>query len=70
MGDVAVRVEGGALVVGGAAGTKLTFYGRDIAYAAAGSGGVFEGQPYEFVRTASGQVGWIRVNGRVAKKDA
>jgi len=70
VGDVEVRQEEGAMVVGGGggAGTRLAFYGRDVAYAA--SGGGYVGSPYEFVRTPSGQVGWIRVNGRVAKKEA
>ena len=65
-----VRSDNGAVVVGGAAGggTRLLFYGRDVAYAAAGSG-AYEGQPYEFIRKSDGQVGWIRVNGRVAIRE-
>jgi hypothetical protein len=71
-GTTEVREEGGALVVGGGgggggAGTRLVFYGADIAYAASG-GSV--GTPYEFIRNPAGQVGWIRNNGRIARKDA
>jgi CubicO group peptidase (beta-lactamase class C family) len=62
-----VRFENGQLVVGGGqGGTTLTFYGRDVAYATSGS---YLGSPFEFVRTADGRVGWIRVNGRIAKRD-
>jgi CubicO group peptidase (beta-lactamase class C family) len=69
VGDVEVRSEGGALVIRGEGGapTRLVFYGPDVAYAE--SGGGFVGSPYEFVRTDAGQVGWIRVNGRVARKE-
>ena len=69
VGDVVVRRDGAGLVIaGGGAGTRLTFYGPDVAYAA--SGGGFVGSPYEFVRTDGGQIGWIRVNGRVARREA
>jgi len=71
----AVRVseEGGALIVGAvdgaaSAATRLVFYGPDLAYAASGSG-AYVGSPYEFIRTPAGEVGWIRVNGRVARMD-
>lgn len=67
-GNVQVREENGALVVsgGGPNGTTLTFYGKDVAYATAGS---YVGSPFEFVRTPEGRVGWIRVNGRIARLD-
>jgi len=70
---VQVSEEGGALIVGAvdgaaSAGTRLVFYGPDLAYAASGSG-AYVGSPYEFIRTAGGEVGWIRVNGRVARMD-
>jgi CubicO group peptidase (beta-lactamase class C family) len=67
-GDVFVRREGGSLIVGGggAGGTTIVFYGQDVAYATAGS---YVGSPYEFVRAPDGQVGWIRVNGRIARKE-
>jgi CubicO group peptidase (beta-lactamase class C family) len=61
VGTVEVRAEGGSLVIDGAA---VAFYGPDVAYAVSG------GRPFEFVRTGSGGVGWVRVNGRVARKDA
>ena len=69
-----VRVENGAIMVGGGGGggggggTRLLFYGRDVAYAA-GGGGVYEGQPYEFIRRPDGSVGWIRINGRIAARE-
>ena len=68
-GNVVVRQEAGKLIVGGNAqsgGTTIAFYGRDVAYAIAGS---YTGSPYEFIRAADGRVGWIRVNGRIAKRD-
>ena len=69
-GNVSVRPEAGKLVVGSGnaqgSGTTIVFYGRDVAYAIAGS---YTGSPYEFVRASDGSVGWIRVNGRIAKRD-
>ncbi len=67
-----VRAENGSVVVGGGTGTgtRLVFYGPDVAYAAAsGGGGAYEGSPYEFVRLPNGEIGWIRINGRVARRD-
>jgi CubicO group peptidase (beta-lactamase class C family) len=65
-----VRTEGGALVVdGGGSGTSrraITFYGPDVAYVISGSA---IGAPYEFIRAANGEVGWIRVNGQIARKE-
>jgi CubicO group peptidase (beta-lactamase class C family) len=61
VGTVEVRAEGSVLVVDRA---PVAFYGPDVAYAVAG------GRPFEFIRTAGGEVGWVRVNGRVARKDA
>ncbi len=46
--------------------SRLTFYGRDVAYALDGS---YVGTPYEFIRDGSGAVRWIRVNGRIARKE-
>ena len=66
LGNIQVREENGALIVGNANGTTLTFYGKDIAYATAGS---YVGSPFEFVRAPEGAIGWIRVNGRIARKD-
>jgi hypothetical protein len=63
-GTVEVREEGGRLMAGNVA---LTFYGADVAYATAGA---YVGQPYEFIRALDGSVGWIRVNGRIARRQA
>jgi CubicO group peptidase (beta-lactamase class C family) len=70
LGTVVVKDEAGTLVVSGTGGAgparaSMVFYGPDAAYATSGS---FTGSPFEFVRTPSGQVGWIRINGRVARK--
>jgi CubicO group peptidase (beta-lactamase class C family) len=70
VGKVELRDEGGKLTVtngNSANSSSLTFYGRDIAYAVTGQ--AYVGTPYEFVRTPDGRVGWIRINGRVARKD-
>ena len=65
-----LRVEGGALRSGKAPGASYVFYGPDVAYVASedGAGGNYVGMPVEFIRTAAGVVGWIRVNGRIGKK--
>ena len=42
------------------------FYGRDVAYALDGS---YVGTPYEFIRASGGAVRWIRVNGRIARRE-
>jgi CubicO group peptidase (beta-lactamase class C family) len=67
-----VRAETGVLKAGPPAGPGVTvaFYGPDLAYAATddGSGFAYVGVPIEFIRNASGAVGWIRVNGRIARK--
>jgi CubicO group peptidase (beta-lactamase class C family) len=70
VGKVEVRQEGRKLLVvngNSANGSSLTFYGRDIAFAVSGQS--YVGTPYEFVRTPDGRVGWIRINGRVARKE-
>ena len=59
VGTVEVTEAGGALVVDGA---PVAFYGPDVAYAVPG------GRPFEFIRSAAGELGWIRVNGRIARK--
>jgi CubicO group peptidase (beta-lactamase class C family) len=59
VGAVEVRLQDGALSVDG---TPITFYGPDVAYAASG------GRPFEFIRQSDGNVGWVRVNGRVARR--
>jgi CubicO group peptidase (beta-lactamase class C family) len=68
-GTVTVRVDAGRLVAAGGnaqTGTTMVFYGKDVAYATAGA---YVGSPYEFIRESDGSVGWIRVNGRIARKD-
>jgi CubicO group peptidase (beta-lactamase class C family) len=70
VGAVQVRQENGSLIVAGGgaqSGTTIVFYGPDVAYATAGA---YVGSPFEFVRTPEGKVGWIRNNGRIARKDA
>jgi CubicO group peptidase (beta-lactamase class C family) len=69
VGRVNVKIDAGRLVAAGGngSGSTLTFYGPDIAYTTAGPG--YVGTPYEFVRTPTGKIGWIRVQGRVARKD-
>jgi len=70
VGTAQVRLDGGSLVVvtGNAQnGTPIVFYGPDVAYANGGNGA---GNAYEFVRTPDGKVGWIRVVGRIARKDS
>ena len=60
-------MEGGSLRSGG---TSYVFYGPDVAYVASidGTSGGFLGMPIEFIRNAAGAVGWIRVNGRIARR--
>jgi CubicO group peptidase (beta-lactamase class C family) len=62
-----VRRDGDHLVVGSGSqgGTSIVFYGPDVAYATAGA---YEGSPYEFIRGSDGRVGWIRMNGRIARR--
>ena len=69
VGTVNVRDDAGALVVSSGNSQNaatLTFYGPDVAYATAGA---YLGSPYEFIRTNDGNVGWIRVNGRIARRN-
>jgi hypothetical protein len=66
LGNVQVREAGG----GNSGGTPITFYGRDVAYASAAGGGNYVGSPYEFIRRPDGSVGWIRVNGRIARRQS
>jgi CubicO group peptidase (beta-lactamase class C family) len=68
LSPVEVRSRGDRLVITGAnqPDARLVFYGPDVAYALDGS---YLGTPYEFVRGNDGAVRWIRLNGRIARKD-
>ena len=74
-GTAEVRAEGAGVVVrGGGAGENdlpLIFWGPDLAYAEPRAEGryPYAGMPVEFIRTTDGRVGWIRINGRIARKD-
>lgn len=63
-----VRADGSRLSIltGGTTPVTLSFYSKDAAYVTSGA---YVGQPYEFIRTPDGKVGWMRINGRVARKD-
>jgi CubicO group peptidase (beta-lactamase class C family) len=63
LGDVTVRDVNGHLTIDE---TTLGFYAPDRAYATSGNQ---SGNMYEFLRRPDGTVGWIRVVGRVAKKN-
>ena len=75
IGTVTVGAEDGHLVLmGGGAGERgvpLVFWGPDLTYTAPGivAGYPYEGMPVEFIRNADGDLGWIRINGRIAVKD-
>jgi CubicO group peptidase (beta-lactamase class C family) len=58
-----VRVEKGQLMVGD---MPVAFYGPDRAVVASGSQ---RGNPVEFIRRPDNTVGWVRVVGRIARKD-
>jgi CubicO group peptidase (beta-lactamase class C family) len=68
VGDVNVRIEDGRLVVGrGQRSYGLVFWGRDMTYTT--GPGAFAGMAVEFIRDDSGAVTWVRVNGRIARKE-
>jgi hypothetical protein len=58
-----IRVENGQLTLDG---NSIGFYAPDRAVVTSGNS---RGNPIEFLRTAEGTVGWIRVVGRIARKD-
>ncbi len=67
VGEVVVRAEDGRLAVGsGEPGYGLVFWAPDMAYST--GPGAFEGMAVEFVRDDGGAVRWVRVNGRIARK--
>jgi hypothetical protein len=68
LGSIAVRADAGKLLVGGGgggAGTALLFYAPDRAFQLDGTS---PGLPVEFIRDTDGQVRWIRVDGRIGRK--
>ena len=71
LGTLAVRSEGGRLIMNGygtgAEDVTLVFWGPDITYAAPPR--AYVGMPVEFIRDGAGGVRWIRVNGRIARKE-
>ncbi len=73
LGSTEVRRTADGLVVGSGggrggaqAGTSVVFFGPDVAYATAGA---YVGSPFEFIRGSDGRVGWIRNNGRIARRE-
>lgn len=64
VGTNTVRVQDGQLMVDNSA---IAFYAADRAVVSAGSQ---RGNPVEFIRNARGEIGWVRVVGRIARKDS
>ena len=62
-GTNTVRVQDGQLKVDD---SPIAFYAPDRAVVTSGSQ---QGNPVEFVRNAKGEVGWVRLVGRIARKD-
>ena len=58
-----LRADGGQLTLDG---NSIGFYAPDRAIVTSGNS---RGNPVEFVRKADGTVGWVRVVGRIARKD-
>jgi len=68
-GDVRVELRDARLgVTSGEAQFRLLFYASEMAYCSTSGPGCYEGMPVEFLRDPSGRVGWIRVDGRIARK--
>ena len=63
MGMNTVRVQDGQLRVDDSA---IAFYAPDRAVVTSGNQ---RGNPVEFIRNAKGEVGWVRLVGRIARKD-
>ena len=62
VGSNTVRVTNGQLMLDNNA---LAFYARDRAIITSGNS---RGNPIEFVRNDQGDIGWIRIVGRIAQK--
>ena len=58
-----LRAEGGHLTLDG---SSIGFYAPDRAIVTSGNS---RGNPVEFIRKGDGTVGWVRVVGRIARKD-
>ena len=75
VGESGVRVaDGRAVLVGsgaGEAGTPLVFWSDDLAWTDPPEGVEYpyRGMPVEFIRDDHGAVRWMRVNGRIARRD-
>ena len=63
VGTVTVTADGGQLLVDK---STVGFYAPDRAVVTSGAQ---QGNPVEFIRRPDGTVGWVRVVGRIAKKD-
>jgi len=63
VGTATVRIQGSQLMLDNA---TIAFYAPDRAVVTSGNS---RGNPVEFIRRADGAVGWVRVVGRIAKKD-
>jgi hypothetical protein len=63
VGTTTVRVENGQVMVDRSA---IAFFAPDRAVVTSGGQ---RGNPIEFIRRADGTIGWIRVVGRIARKD-
>jgi CubicO group peptidase (beta-lactamase class C family) len=62
-GQNVVSVQNGQVMVDNSA---IAFYARDLAVVISGNS---RGNPVEFIRDAKGDVRWVRVVGRIARKD-
>ena len=69
VGEVLVTADDKHLTVeSGGDPYQVTFWGKDLTYSLPPR--AYTGMPVEFIRDASEQVNWIRVNGRIARKTA
>lgn len=74
-GSAEVSVSDGQLVIqrGGAGSDPipLVFWGPDLTYTAPADDREYpyRGMPIEFIRRADGEIGWVRVNGRIAARE-
>lgn len=70
-----VERDGRVVMRGSGVGERdvpLVFWGADVAYTEPDPGADYPyvGMPIEFVRRPDGRVGWVRVNGRIAVREA